>query len=315
MKVCPVCQRSYTDDSLNFCLQDGSPLARASEVLDGPGARAAIPDDETTVDRKGGSPTEVLARQSAKTELISGPVTTAPAAARPTIQSSQDPGAPPRSRQNALIVLLSVLVLLLLVALAGFGAWLALRDRQSRGPVVVRQDNSQTNGAETLNLNGIVGAKPNSNRSSTNGQINANSLAPASTPTPVDTSAIRDQVVTTVNGWASATRARDIDAHMSYYADRLDVYYKASNVSSSRVRADREKAYAVFSSLDVRLTNIKVTPDPAGQRASAIFDKTWNFTGEKYSSGSVQQMMWFEKTGGRWLITGEKELQVYYVNR
>ncbi|MGI8556047.1 MAG: hypothetical protein ACR2LT_06800, partial [Pyrinomonadaceae bacterium] len=27
MKICPHCQTSYTDDSLQFCLQDGAPLA------------------------------------------------------------------------------------------------------------------------------------------------------------------------------------------------------------------------------------------------------------------------------------------------
>lgn len=30
MKTCPSCNRSYTDEALNFCLQDGSPLVNAS---------------------------------------------------------------------------------------------------------------------------------------------------------------------------------------------------------------------------------------------------------------------------------------------
>src|SRR5882672_473663 len=29
MKTCPSCNRSYTDEALNFCLQDGSPLVNA----------------------------------------------------------------------------------------------------------------------------------------------------------------------------------------------------------------------------------------------------------------------------------------------
>ena len=103
---------------------------------------------------------------------------------------------------------------------------------------------------------------------------------------------------------------------MNYYADTLDTYYNASNVSSSRVRADRARAYALYTTLDIELSNLKVTPDPEGNKATAVFDKTWTFEGsEKYSSGSVHQKVWLARIGGRWRITGEKDLQVYYVNR
>jgi hypothetical protein len=110
--------------------------------------------------------------------------------------------------------------------------------------------------------------------------------------------------------------SRDLDAHMSYYADTLDTYYTKTNVSASSVRADRERAYEAYSSLNIGLSNIEIKPDGGGERATAIFDKTWNFEGEeKATSGSVQQKLWLAKTGGRWRITGEKDLQVYYVNK
>ncbi len=32
MKICPACQTQYTDDTLQFCLQDGTPLAFASQT-------------------------------------------------------------------------------------------------------------------------------------------------------------------------------------------------------------------------------------------------------------------------------------------
>src|ERR687889_1529679 len=32
MKVCPRCQKTYTDDNLNFCLEDGSVLNQASSA-------------------------------------------------------------------------------------------------------------------------------------------------------------------------------------------------------------------------------------------------------------------------------------------
>jgi ketosteroid isomerase-like protein len=136
----------------------------------------------------------------------------------------------------------------------------------------------------------------------------------AATPVPVDAAAVATQVTSALNGWAAATTARDIDRHMSYYAENLETYYNAKGVSSARVRSDRERAFNIYSSMDVQLSNIRVTPDPSGQRATATFDKTWTFEGDKYSNGSVQQLVTLAKVGGRWRITGEKDLQVYYVN-
>jgi ketosteroid isomerase-like protein len=119
-----------------------------------------------------------------------------------------------------------------------------------------------------------------------------------------------------LNGWAESSMARDIDAQMSYYADTLDIYYTKTNVSASVVRADRERAYDTFSTLDIELSNVVITPDATGQLANALLDKTWNFEGEdKASSGSVQQEIRLAKRNGRWRIIGEKDVQVYYVNK
>ncbi len=61
---------------------------------------------------------------------------------------------------------------------------------------------------------------------------------------------------------------------------------------------------------------MKVTPDASGEKATAVFDKEWNFEGaEKYSAGKVQQQLTLGKIGGRWLITGEKDLKTYYVEK
>src|SRR4051794_8276420 len=42
MKRCPECRRDYYDDSLLYCLDDGS------ELLDGPGSQAPIADEPAT---------------------------------------------------------------------------------------------------------------------------------------------------------------------------------------------------------------------------------------------------------------------------
>jgi hypothetical protein len=144
----------------------------------------------------------------------------------------------------------------------------------------------------------------------------ANVERPASESRPVvDVAAVERGVRACLEGWASATRNHDFETHMSFYADTLDFYYGRRNAGVALLRADRGRTFTRYHTLDVQLSKVVVTPDPSGQSASATYDKSWNFSGDKYFSGSVRQMVTLGNFGGRWLITGEKDLQVYYVNR
>lgn len=131
----------------------------------------------------------------------------------------------------------------------------------------------------------------------------------------INTAELKQEVFGTLDGWAAASRAHDLDAHMSYYAQTLDTYYKRYNVGVDFVRADRARAYNRYYKLDIQLSNVEITIDPSGERATAVLDKAFSFEGDKYLSGKVREMVWLAKISGRWLITGEKDVQVYYVNR
>lgn len=132
-----------------------------------------------------------------------------------------------------------------------------------------------------------------------------------------NSSSADSEVRNALEGWAQATRNRDVDSHMRYYADTLDYYYNRTQVASSKVRDDRNKAFQKFNYLSVQLTNINVQLDSTGQRATVVLDKTFDFRGDNDAaySGSVQDQLTVTKLGGAWLITGEKELKVYYVNK
>jgi ketosteroid isomerase-like protein len=316
MKRCPTCQRTYTDDSLRFCLQDGTALLGVDDATSSDDPSATLVLSEGLTARREPPPTEVLApqmaqtipaRKAAPTEPPQPPRATAYDAPATTVHS-------PKSQNSALVVGLTVTVAILLLALGGMGAWMLLRDDKGGETKEARTRDNQNNAVEpTPNSNGRAASQtpaPSSQTPTPAPQPTATATAP-----PADTAAIREQVTATLNAWAAASMAHDIETHMSYYADTLDVYYSSSNVSAARVRADRERAYALYSTIAIRLSNIGVTVDSMGERATATFDKTWNFEGSKYSSGSVQQRIWLAKMGGRWRITGEKDLKVYYVNK
>jgi serine/threonine-protein kinase len=130
-----------------------------------------------------------------------------------------------------------------------------------------------------------------------------------------DPAAAKKEVAAVLEGWAASLRERDVDAHMGYYADALDTYYNRQNVPSSQVRSDRERAFSHYDSMDVKLSNVEITPDATGAHAVAAFDKTWDFESDsRHATGSVRQQLTLTNAGGRWLITGEKDLKVYYTN-
>jgi serine/threonine-protein kinase len=123
-----------------------------------------------------------------------------------------------------------------------------------------------------------------------------------------DASAVQSEVQAALNGWTDSMKRHNLDQYMSHYADTLDAYYRRSNVSLADVRADKAKAFARFTSMEVELSNIQITPDESGTRATATFNKSWYFLGDKPFEGTVRQALWLEKSGGRWRITAEKDL-------
>src|SRR5207302_10815187 len=116
MKTCPACKTQYTDDTLQFCLQDGTPLAFASQA-DTP--TAALNDAETLAARKAArlqipidDPNEAVRQPSEMTRF-------APAT------------APPSGSRTALIGVLAAIAVLAVLGLAGLGAWTILLNSQS----------------------------------------------------------------------------------------------------------------------------------------------------------------------------------------
>ena len=142
---------------------------------------------------------------------------------------------------------------------------------------------------------------------------NVNAATPAATP--VDVAKVKREVAEALEGWAESTRERDLDAHMSHYAGTLETFYRRQNVPAAQVRADRALAFGRYDDISVALSNVQITPDPTGTRATAAFDKTWEFDSpDKNSKGSVRQQLTLVRDGARWLITGERDVQVYYAN-
>ncbi len=134
-------------------------------------------------------------------------------------------------------------------------------------------------------------------------------------PPVADAARVSKEVADALEDWADSTRDRDLGDHMGHYADTLETYYKKQNVPASVVRTDRSQAFVRYDQMHVKIDNVEVKPDPTGTRATVAFDKTWEFDSpDKNSKGSVRQQLTLVRAGGRWLINGERDLQVYFTN-
>jgi hypothetical protein len=121
MKLCPKCNRTYRDDTLRFCLEDGTALTAVGRSpsdeatrRSGPGARDSDPP-----------PTEIMHERGSPTLKVAGPT-----------QSSYDTRAEPRAG-NPLLTAGVIAIALLLLALVGIAAFFVLR--QPGGSPAVRE--------------------------------------------------------------------------------------------------------------------------------------------------------------------------------
>jgi ketosteroid isomerase-like protein len=214
-------------------------------------------------------------------------------------QADQQPGA----RRGLMAV--AIVIIVLAIGAIGLVAYLYFFNRPERGNQNIQAANSRLSPA--TNTRPIEPSNANSGGRTTS-RSNTNA---APTNPPPGTAVLAGEVRVALQSWAAALRSHDLEAYMAHYADVLEIYYNRQNARIDFVREDKARAFRLFSSLNVQIADYEVSFDPSGTRAVATFTKSWRFSGDRVTTGSVKQEMRFVKTAGRWLITGEKDLDVY----
>lgn len=282
MKKCPQCGTQYSDVTLNFCLDDGTPLVGAAQS-DTP---TVVLGETDTVLRSSG-----VAGESQVTHVASP--------TQPVAKSSNTTTA----------VAMTIVGMLVLFGVVGVVAFIYFKNSQEPPP---RNDNSKPNTNIVVpNTNSYASPVPTvSPMATSTTSMNANLPSP-STPEVTDETVARTEVSQRLSNWKSAMESGDLDGYMSNYAPTVD-YYNRSGASISEVRADKARAFARYRSKQVSISNIDI--DISGDAATATFDKEWVFSGDGTNSGKVRSQFRFRRIGtsGRWAITGERDVKVYY---
>ncbi|HJQ27556.1 MAG TPA: protein kinase [Blastocatellia bacterium] len=132
--------------------------------------------------------------------------------------------------------------------------------------------------------------------------------AETSPPTAENSTAV-NQVRDAVSRWNAALEARNLDAHLSYYAPHLHTYFLKDNVDRSTARAEVAAALSRYSKLKIRTSPLAISVDPSGNHAVVTFEKDWNFEGKQPWSGAAVERLWLDRLNGRWRITGVRDLK------
>ncbi len=289
MKTCPNCQTHYTDDSLRFCLQDGSPL----DMID---------ESETVVR---GRPASANLRENLQNSPYSGQADQKSGITR--ISGSR----PGQKKQSTAMVVIITAILTVVVVGAGIGAWLYSRNGESS---VAKKTNNSANNAIVSNLRNSSTPSVSPTSSADIGVSNNTENIPPSKPASdnTDREQIKQEVSDTIDEWASASESGDLDLLMYNYAGTVD-YYKTRGAGAGAVRRDKQRAFGLYDSINFNISNISITPN-SSDTATAVFDKEWNFEGAKNSTGKVRSQLQLRKENGKWVISGERDLKVYYVD-
>lgn len=296
MKICPNCQTRYTDDTLQFCLQDGAALVGDDSQTSQPTV-AFNDEQETVIKNRQNEPINFDLQSSTETQNRQHP--TSGAAAFQTA---------PKKSNTALAVVTTILAMLLVFGAIGIGAWFYFgKDSETAKDANVKNSFPE-NSAKNRIENSEVFSPENTNEKP--------SVRPTEQKTPApdfNAEEVKSNVSKTVYAWKSAAEAINLSEYMTHYADRLD-YYNKRGASVGTVRADKQRAFSTYDTIKINLSNMRVSPDETGENATAVFDKEWYFeNAQKVSEGKVQSQLKLKKIGGDWKITSERDLKIYYV--
>lgn len=299
MKICPDCHSNYTDDTLTFCLQDGTKLI-AEQISETEFPTVAFGEkterfttkkDVNQIRFELQNDEQNTWNQSAETKIAS-------------ITSNE------RKSNTLVAVLATILGMLILFGGAGFGFWFYFSS--DRGSVSsASNDNSNSTDLRPPESKSIDKTSEKEELTTTVTQTPNHEA----TPDPeIDFTETKKEVTQHINAWKASSEAHDLDVHMQHYAEKVN-YYNKNNVSRSIVKNDRSKAYEKYPVIKIFLSNMSFKLGAADESIIAEFDKEWLFQNDqKKSTGKVKSQLKLSKINGQWKITSEKDLKVYFVN-
>lgn len=111
--------------------------------------------------------------------------------------------------------------------------------------------------------------------------------------------------------WVEATNARDIEQQMGFYMPRLKAFYLTRDAARAAVRAEKSRAFASASLIDIRAEEPEIVFADAGRTAVMRFRKRYRIDdGPRSRRGEVVQELRWQLTPQGWRIFSERDVRV-----
>lgn len=279
MKYCPSCLNQYTDLTLKFCLQDGTPLS-------------AMPErKQSTID----------------TVAFSQPITVGSFVPTSDFRVEQPPqnrtqqnirpeSVPKAKRSSKALVALAVVIPLLTLSVAGVASgWYLLKDRlAAMSERRERQDDQST--VAPVPVASVV----------------PETIKADDPPPSTNAEAVKAEIANLVEQWKGLNEGHNADKLAQMYGEKVD-YLGKTGVTNAEIRLTLQKAFDAYSEIDLNITNLSIAVDAEASAATALFDNEWTYEASpKLSSGKAHTKLHFQRAGSEWKIASERQLKIYY---
>ena len=287
MKYCPLCESQYTDETLRFCLQDGTPLT--TDIKQSAIETVAFSNPVTL--EKLQQTEEMRVQFADKTQPR-----IEPSVVNPVFQLDKI------KHKSSSRFWIAVLPILVIFGAAGFGGWFYLNQqneaaKQNFNDKVILPNSSE----KTLPVanTSIVSAET----------ISENTTQPASKP---DNSGVKKELSDFITSWKTAFESRNIAEYTAKYAEKVD-YLGKTGADIKEIRGEAEKTFKNYTEIEIALTNVHIAVTAEGDKATAVFDKESSYETEKeLNETKVHTKLQFEKIGNEWKIISEKNVKTYF---
>ncbi len=101
-----------------------------------------------------------------------------------------------------------------------------------------------------------------------------------------------------------------MDKQLSFYLPRLNVYYRARNISLAGIQASKLLAIRRDGEGDISIDEPEITLSDDGRTAVMRFHKRYVWGSRGNHRGEVIQELTWVKTDDGWKIIGERDVQV-----
>lgn len=277
MKYCPSCLNQYTDLTLKFCLQDGTPLSEMPQKPQSTIDTVAFSRPVTAENFLPTTDIQIEHPQQNRTQPI---------------RYAEPVSAPKRSRK----VLIAAAVIFPLMALSVAGLVVGSYLLGERSTVRSEHQNAASDNEQppAEPTPAVPETMRTDDQSAGKGEDEA-----------------RTDIAALVEQWKTLTEGRDAEKLARMYAEKAD--HLGKDATQAEIRSTLQKKFDAYSDIDLDITNLSIALDGEGNSATALFDNEWDYEASpKLSSGKAHMKLQFQRSGGEWKIVSERLLKTYY---